>query len=163
MNSDLSPSTPSNDVLIRSRTHIKALFVPVFVEVLMTAALIAAVVALPNTVAGVSVSLVLVIAWLIFSVIIMVPTLIAWRFSTFEITSRSVRTSTGFIWRRTRDVPISRITDISVEQGLLDRIVGCGTVVFADASSPQGARMRDIPHVNHVKDVLDGLIYDNRR
>lgn len=135
------------------------LFAPALLEIIITAGCIGASMLLPRNVAGTSMLIVLIGLWFVVSCIVVLPSVVAWMFSITTITTRSIHTSHGLIWRRTRDLPISRITDVSLEQGLLDRVFGCGTIVLSDAASAEGARMKDVPHVERVRATLDDLMY----
>ena len=41
---------------------------------------------------------------------------------------------------------MNRISDISYEKGLIDRMFGCGTLVVSDASEQGLVPLKDIPH-----------------
>src|SRR6266852_4535900 len=55
--------------------------------------------------------------------------LLVWRTTRYEVTTKRLRLRTGVIARDGRDIPLSRITDVSFRKTLLDRILGCGTLV----------------------------------
>ena len=72
------------------------------------------------------------IPWLLFAVI-------ARYTSEFVVTSRRVIIKTGFISRQAFDISLNKIEGIIIEQGMLDRILGCGTVIVrgtGNASQP---------------------------
>ena len=46
---------------------------------------------------------------------------------------------------------MNRISDISYEKGLVDRIFGCGTLVVSDASEHGRVELQDIPQVEQVQ------------
>ena len=55
---------------------------------------------------------------------------------------------------------MNRISDISYEKGLVDRIFGCGTLVVSDASEHGRVELRDIPRVEQVQlSVSDELFH----
>ncbi len=61
--------------------------------------------------------------------------------SEFVVTNKRVLIKTGFIARRAFDVPLSKIEGIYIEQGVIDRFLGCGTViVHGTGSSAQPSR-----------------------
>ncbi len=48
---------------------------------------------------------------------------------------------------------------MTFEKGLLDRLLGCGTLVVSDASEQSGMRLRDVPQVESVHRQLTDLIF----
>ena len=48
-----------------------------------------------------------------------------------------------------------RISDVAYDQGLVDRMLGCGTLVISDASTHGSVRLHDIPQVEQVQRQLD--------
>jgi uncharacterized membrane protein YdbT with pleckstrin-like domain len=92
---------------------------------------------------------------------LMVP-LLRWRTTMYEMTTRRMRTRAGIIARRGRDIPLSRITDVSFEKGLLDRLLGCGRLVVESAGEHGQVVLTEIPHVERVQSVLFQLVEDER-
>ena len=56
-----------------------------------------------------------------------------WFFSTYTVTNRRLITRHGILTRTGRDIPLMRINDVSYEHGLIDRILGCGTLHIESA------------------------------
>ena len=71
---------------------------------------------------------------LIVLVLYPVPKLIAWLTSNFAVTSDRVIHRQGFIAKRSMEIPLEAINDVRFEQGILDRMVGAGTLVISSAS-----------------------------
>jgi len=83
-----------------------------------------------------------------------------WLQTTYTFTSRRLITRTGILTRRGHDIPMNRISDVSYEKGLVDRIFGCGTLVVSDASELGRVELRDIPHIEQVQlSVSDELFH----
>jgi membrane protein YdbS with pleckstrin-like domain len=75
--------------------------------------------------------------WALFVLVVVlypVPKLIAWLTSNFAVTSDRVIHRQGFIAKRSMEIPLEAINDVRFEQGILDRIVGAGTLVISSAS-----------------------------
>ena len=66
----------------------------------------------------------------------------------------------GIITRRGHDIPLARVSDISIEINLIDRPFGCGSLLIADASANQPARLNDIPHVEAAQRQLNELLHE---
>ena len=73
-----------------------------------------------------------------------------WLTTTYTVTDRRLITRTGMLSRRGHDIPLPRISDVAYEHGLVDRMLGCGTLVISDASERGRVRLPDIPHVEQV-------------
>ena len=56
-----------------------------------------------------------------------------------------------------------RISDVAYEHGLVDRLLGCGTLVISDASERGQVRLHDIPRVEQVHLQLSDLLYTSHR
>ena len=141
-------------VLVSTRTHVKALFVPLLVLVLLVAAFVAAVVLRPDGTAGTvvtgvvgAVTLVLLVWWVL-------RPFLAWWTTTYTFTDRRFLTRTGFIATEGRTIPLNRISGVDFEIGLVDRLFGCGTLVVTDASVGGNERVHDIPDVEQVHLVV---------
>ncbi len=58
---------------------------------------------------------------------------------TYSLTNQRLRESSGIIFRKTGELELYRVKDISVRQPLLQRLLGCGQVILltSDRSTPQ--------------------------
>ena len=83
-----------------------------------------------------------------------------WLLTTYTFTNRRLITRTGILTRRGHDIPLNRISDVSYEKGLIDRMFGCGTLVVSDASELGRVELRDIPRVEEAQlSVSDELFH----
>ena len=64
------------------------------------------------------------------------------------------------ITRRGHDIPLTRISDVAYEKDLIDRLLGCGTLVISDASTHGQVALPDIPRVEDVQRKLNDLLHD---
>src|SRR6202000_985502 len=85
-----------------------------------------------------------------------------WRTTVYELTTRRMRLRDGIITRPGRDIPLSRLTDVSCRKGLLDRLLGCGTLVVESAGEHGEIALTEIPHVERVSSLLFQLVEDER-
>ena len=81
-----------------------------------------------------------------------------WLTATYTITTKRLITREGLIARRGHDIPLMRISDVAYDQGILDRMLGCGTLVISDASTHGSVRLHDIPQVELVQRRLTELL-----
>jgi membrane protein YdbS with pleckstrin-like domain len=143
-------------VVLRVRSHVKALIWPVLVLVLVVAAVTTAAMMQPeNSVVGLvaaGVGLLVVILWTL------IPFL-RWMTSTYTVTNRRLITRHGIVTRTGRDIPLFRINDVAYEKHLLDRLLGCGTLVISDATEKAGVVLPDIPNIERVHLQISELLF----
>ncbi len=146
-------------IILSTRTHVKALLVPAVVLIIV-AGLAGYLSSLPSGEnAGVWRTVVWVVAGALIAWFTVAPFL-RWLLTTYTFTSRRLITRTGVLTRRGHDIPLNRISDISYEKSLVDRIFGCGTLVVSDASELGRVELRDIPRVEQAQlTVSDELFH----
>lgn len=146
--------TDGESVVVDTRTHPKALALPVLI-LLVT---LAVAIFLDKKIGNHVISL---IVWVLAAVVIVWFTLrpfLDWLTSTYTITSKRLITREGVISRRGHDIPLLRISDVAYDMGILDRMLGCGTLVISDASTRGSVRLHDIPHVEDVQRKLTEML-----
>jgi membrane protein YdbS with pleckstrin-like domain len=144
-------------VVLSVRTHGKALIAPVAVLILVVAGVLAAAMLQPDN-----------SKWGLVAAVVAVPVLILWTLipflrwttSTYTVTNRRLITRHGIITRTGRDIPLFRINDVAYEKGLLDRILGCGTLIISDATENAGVVLSDVPNVERVHLQISDLLFD---
>jgi uncharacterized membrane protein YdbT with pleckstrin-like domain len=85
-----------------------------------------------------------------------------WRTTTYELTDRRLRLRRGILSRTGRDFPLIRISDVSFEQGVLDRLLGCGRLVVESAGEHGQLVLTEIPEVRRVQAMLFQLVEDEQ-
>ena len=143
-------------VVVDTRTHPKALLLPILVLVVLLAI-------------GVFVQrvideqIVTLVVWIIVAVgiiwYVVRPALI-WLFAHYTITNRRLITRHGVITRKGHDIPLSRISDVAYERDLIDRFLGCGTLVISDASTHGQVALPDIPRIEETQRKLNDLLHE---
>lgn len=150
--------TDGESVVVDTRTHPKALVLPALVLVVALAVAAYLDRAIGNRYVGWLVwalALVIVLWWV-------VRPFLDWLTSTYTITTRRLITREGVVSRQGHDIPLMRISDVAYDMGLLDRMLGCGTLVISDASTRGSVRLHDIPHVEQVQRRLTELLGGER-
>jgi hypothetical protein len=79
---------------------------------------------------------------------------IAWFTENFVVTSERVIHRQGLIAKRSMEIPLESITDIRFEQGIIDRLVGAGTLILSSASEFGRNSFRDIRHPEEVQKTI---------
>jgi uncharacterized membrane protein YdbT with pleckstrin-like domain len=142
--------------------HWKTLVVPVLLTFVVVAVLLAGEVLIPvSKAAGIERLVLAVIAIVLLMWWLMYPILV-WRTTVYEVTTRRMRLRDGILTRNGRDVPLSRITDVSFRKGVLDRLLGCGTLVVESAGEHGELALTAIPRVEQVSALLFQLVEDER-
>jgi uncharacterized membrane protein YdbT with pleckstrin-like domain len=142
-------------VVVSTRTHVKALFAPIavlLVLVFLTAFLggrIQKDVGNDGLATGLGVILICVALALLGTWV--VRPFVTWWSTSYTFTDRRFIQRTGFIAKEGRTIPLNRISGVDFEMGVVDRIFGCGTLVVSDASELGRVALSDIPQVEQVQ------------
>jgi uncharacterized membrane protein YdbT with pleckstrin-like domain len=143
-------------VVLHTRTHVKALLMPLLTLIVGLVIGVAGQIWLPGAAA--------LVVWIIVAVGVIwwvLRPLIVWASATYTVTTRRLITRRGVITRRGHDIPLSRISDVAYEHGLIDRMLGCGTLIISDASTHGQVVLHDIPDVEEtqrkIHELVDGL------
>jgi uncharacterized membrane protein YdbT with pleckstrin-like domain len=150
---------PGETIVFSTRTHVKALVLPslILIVVVAAAAYLAAMPSDDNSHQG----------QIRIAVAVVAGVLILWQFvwpflnwlnATYTVTNRRLTTHQGVITRTGHDIQLTRISDVSYEKGLLDRILGCGTLVISDASD-LGVKLPDVPRVAERQRIISDLLF----
>jgi membrane protein YdbS with pleckstrin-like domain len=84
---------------------------------------------------------------------------IRWRTTHFVVTTRRVLVREGVLSRQGIDIPMSRINSVQFRHTLLERFLGCGTLVIESASD-EPLEFEDIPGVERVHATLYNEVAD---
>lgn len=138
-------------------THLKALLWPALALVLIAVGLGTALAMMPVEAEPWGPWSVLALAGLLFLALCLLPVL-RWWSNTWTLTTRRLIHRQGILTRTSHDLPLTRINDIASERGLIDRLLGCGTLKLTTAAEDP-VWMRDVPHVEDVHVLLSELIF----
>jgi uncharacterized membrane protein YdbT with pleckstrin-like domain len=144
-------------VVWSTRTHVKALFVPALV-LIVAAGVGGYLSSVPDSHRTIWLTVIWVVAGLVVLVYSVWPFL-QWLTTTYTVTDRRLTTHRGVISRSGHDIPLARISDVSYEKGLWDRILGCGTLVISDASEQGRVALDDVPRVERLQLQLSDLLF----
>ena len=147
-------------VLVSTRTHAKALLVPLLLVILIAS--VAGLLGMYTSVAGRAQPLLLVLVWgfaALAAVRWCVLPFLRWLTTTYTLTDQRLITRTGIVTRRGHDIPLARVSDVAYERGLVDRVLGCGTLLVSVASEHR-VQLHDIPNVERVHLRMQDLLHD---
>lgn len=142
------------------RTHVKTMFLSVVLLIVLCAAggFLVAIVPDGDSQSWVRTAVIVIVVALILWWGV-VP-LVKWATSTYSITNRRLVYQHGFIARKGRDVPLTRVNHVTFDKGVIDRLFRCGTLTVYDASEQPGMVLKDVPHVEDVHRTLNQLVFD---
>ena len=142
------------DVVLDMHPHWKRLVLPVLSLLVVLAAAGYLLAVVDDSRLQVAVAVAAVVLLVVFAV---VPFL-RWRTTLFVVTTRRVVVRTGVLARQGRDVPLSRINDITFSHSLFERILGCGTLVVESAGERGQVVLTEVPRVEQVQRTLYDLV-----
>lgn len=145
------------ELILRLRTHPKVLIWPVVILVLTGAAVGAGLAFMPADWKPVGIWVLVAAALLVVLVFVLLPWL-RWFTSQFAVTDRRIITRHSILNRRGHDVPLRRINNVNYERDLLDRVLGCGTLVLETAAG-QPLILPDVPDVERVHVRITDLLF----
>ena len=150
---------PGESIVFTTRTHVKALFLPAFLLIVVAGAAgyLASLPSSDNDNRKIIWIVIAVVAALLIVWFCLRPFL-TWMTATYTVTNRRLTTHQGVVTRTGHDIQLTRISDVSYEKGLLDRILGCGTLVISDASD-LGVKLPDVPKVAERQRIISDLLY----
>jgi len=150
--------TEGEHLVLRLHRHWKTVLRPF----LILAAIVIAVLALLLFVSAIRDSApartALAVVALVVAVIWVARPLLRWRTTVYELTNRRLRLRAGIISRTGRDFPLSKISDVSFQQGLLDRLLGCGRLIVESPGERGQLILTEIPQVQDVQATLFQLV-----
>ncbi len=143
-------------VVISTRTHVKALLLPALIFLVLLALAVVA----DRAFADGTVALIIWIVAGILALWLCLKPFLEWLTATYSITNRRLITRSGVLARKGHDIPLTRISDVAYEKGVLDRMLGCGTLIISDASTHGRVLLHDIPQVEETQRRLNQLLHD---
>jgi membrane protein YdbS with pleckstrin-like domain len=90
------------------------------------------------------VALVVIVLWF-------VRPLLTWLTTQYVFTSRRIITRTGIIARSGKDMPLSKVNDVSFRYTIIERVLGCGTLTVSSASEDGELEIRNVPKVEEIQ------------
>ncbi len=148
-------------VIVSTRTHWKALILPVLALLVTCAAAGFLLSQLPSGSAHDP------LMWVVLAVAagaigwFSLRPFVIWLTAEYTVTNRRLISRLGVFTRTGRDIPLYRINDVSYERDLIDRALGCGTLVIAVASEEGRSVLPDVPHVERLQLKITDLLFGN--
>jgi membrane protein YdbS with pleckstrin-like domain len=148
---------PGEQLAIDVRPHWKYLAGPIFaVAVVVVGSVEALVEDVPHWAeVALAVLLVLCLVWLL-------GRYIKWVTTSFVVTTERLIMRKGVLRRSVREILLDRLTDITYNQTLLDRIMGCGNILLESPGRDSPETFPDLPHPVRIQNEIYRLINQRR-
>ena len=143
------------------RPHWKTLVRPFLVLALIIAVTLVVVIVLPASVSAPVRLAISGIALIAAAIFFGLPVL-RWSTTSYELTNRRLRLRSGVIVRSGRDFPLNRISDVSFQQGPIDRLLGCGKLIVEAPGEHGQLVLTEIPRVRDVQTTMFQLVGDEQ-
>jgi uncharacterized membrane protein YdbT with pleckstrin-like domain len=149
------------EVIVHRHPHWKMLIVPVLVFLVVVAGgSYLAALASRTAVRG-PLSIAIGVVGVVLLVWLTLLPLLRWRTKHFVVTTHRIMVREGVLSRTGVDIPMTRINSIQFRHGLLDRLVGCGTLIVESASD-EPLEFDEIPDVERVHTLLYRELYEEQ-
>lgn len=86
--------------------------------------------------------------------------LFRWLTTRYVVTNRRVLMRNGVLSRRGRDVPLTRVNDVSFSRSIVERCFGSGTLIIESAGDRGQVVLTDVPRVENVQRDIYRLVED---
>jgi uncharacterized membrane protein YdbT with pleckstrin-like domain len=129
------------------KPHWRALVVPVFVLLATLAVGIYAIATFQNS----GIRWTIVVIMLIVLVAWVVRPFLYWLTTQYVITDHRIIVRTGLISRSGRDMPLSRVNDVSFKKSALERFLNCGTLMIESAGTQGQLVISSVPDVEDIQ------------
>lgn len=159
--------SPGEHAVFLLRTHPKVLFVPACLWLLWTAAAAAVFLFVPRDLGQGWVQIGLQVLTFCLAVHYTYWPILQWRKRVYVVTTKQLLVREGVLYKKSLSSQLSRVSDIQVERGILDRIFRCGTLVMVnsangDALNSNRIVFSDVPNALAVEQTLKDMVYHNR-
>lgn len=157
--------TSGERVELKMRPHWREVFVAVLLGVLLLAILVYLVRVTPDDTTGNWIQWIVVAIAVIIAVFLVIAPIVRWLTTHYVVTTHRVLVRRGVLTKTGKDITLSKITDVSFERTLLDRLTGSGTLRIESAGDSPDETFRAIPHSDRVQQLINRLIDEdaNRR
>lgn len=138
--------------------HWLTVVVPTIFGLLLAAVCIAIAVVTPDDTTGNRIQWAAVIVLVVVAVPAVVVPYLRWRTTHYVITSHRVMVRRGILTKNGKDITLSKITDVSFQQTVLDRLIRSGSLHIESAGDSPDENLANIPRSNEVQQLINRLI-----
>jgi len=89
--------------------------------------------------------------------------LLVWRATRYVLTTKRIILRSGVFSRSGRDIPLSRVNDVSFRRTFVERLLGCGTLTVESAGEHGQVVLPEVPDVERVQREIYRCAEDDQR
>ncbi len=138
--------------------HWRTVVGPVVIGLILIAACIYAAYLSPDDTTGNVIQWIAVGVAVLIGIPLVVVPFLRWRTTHYVITTHRVMVRKGIVNKNGKDITLSKITDVSFSQTLLDRMLGSGTLSIESAGDSPNEAFEAIPRSDRIQQLLNHLI-----
>ncbi|WP_052810116.1 PH domain-containing protein [Streptomonospora alba] len=97
------------------------------------------------------------------AVVLWLVPLLGWWTNLYILSDRRLMNRHGLLTQHGRDIPLSRVNDVSYSMSLGDRMLGRGTLTVRSAAEQEGMELHDIPRVRWLQGEIYRAVEDAER
>lgn len=146
------------DVVLDLHPHWKRLVGPALLVPVLAGAASYAVFAMPDGRFHTAGQIAVVVVAALLLVAFSITPFLKWRTTNYVVTTRRVVIRQGVLGRSGRDVPLSRVNDVSFQHSLFERMLGCGTLLVESAGERGQISLPEVPRVEAVQREIYRLV-----
>jgi len=150
--------TSGERVELKMRPHWREVFASVLLGLLLLAVLIYVTWLTPDDTTGNWIQWISVGLGVLIAVFLVIMPILRWLTTHYVVTTHRVLVRRGVVTKTGKDITLSKITDVSFERTLLDRLTGSGTLRIESAGDSPDETFRSIPRSDRVQQVINRLI-----
>jgi uncharacterized membrane protein YdbT with pleckstrin-like domain len=142
--------TEGEEVILDLRPHWKALVAPVFWSAVIWAAAGFAIANAGGNLAGpmrIGIAAIAFVLWYAAAGL----RILRWKFTEFVLTNERIIHRVGVVAKTAKEIPLERVNDVTVIQGILDRLLGAGTITLESAGEYGQTTFDEIAHPVEVQ------------
>jgi uncharacterized membrane protein YdbT with pleckstrin-like domain len=141
------------DIVVELRPHWIALVLPIFVTLVIVAAMIVGLVSMPDSWPS-------WLRWTLFVVAVVLIVFYAlrdivdWVTSLFVVTTERLVHRSGWFAKKSMEIPLENINDVHFNQSIFERIIGAGDLTIESAGEFGQQRFSNVRKPEHLQKVI---------
>ena len=151
-----------DEKVVRSlHPHWLTIFKPIMLGLLVIAVVVVVALLTPDRSPWDVVEWVVIGVGIIAVLVVVVVPFLKWRTTHYVITNKRVVVRRGILTKSGQDIALSKITDVSFRQSVLDRLTKAGSLNIETAGDSPDEDFSSIPRSNEVQQLLNHLIEED--
>ncbi len=138
--------------------HWLTVVVPTILGLLLAAACITIAIQTPDDETGNRIQWIAVAVLVLIAIPAVVVPYLRWRTTHYVVTTHRVMVRRGILTKQGKDITLSKITDVSFQQTVLDRLIRAGSLHIESAGDSPDENLTNIPNSNVVQQLINRLI-----